>query len=193
MINDVTDKQFRSFSANLKDDTQIVIREAVIQDAADFIRCVKSYLSDGEHMVMEPEEFAPDTSQGREFIYSLVDSENSILLVATHNDRIIGNLDITGGKRNRLRHTGLVGMGAIKEYRDKGLGTLLLQAGIDWATKNSLLEKLWLQVLSDNLPAVSLYKKHGFIEEGRQQRFIRLNEHAYCDNILMSLMLPSVF
>lgn len=122
MIHETTEKRFRPFSANLKDDTQIVIREAVIQDAADFIRCVKSYIADGEHMVMEPEEFAPDTSQGREFIYNLVDSENSILIVAIHNDRIIGNLDITGGKRNRLRHTGLVGMGALKEYRDKGLG-----------------------------------------------------------------------
>jgi len=189
MVHETTDKQFRPFSANLKDDTQILIREAVIQDAADFIRCVKSYIADGEYMVMEPAEFAPDNAQGREFIHNLVDSENSILLVATHNDRIVGNLDITGGQRIRLRHTGLVGMGMLKEYRDKGLGSILLEAGIEWAKKNHLLEKLWLQVLAGNTPAVNIYRKMGFTEEGRQKNFVRAAEGVYYDNILMSLML----
>lgn len=192
MVHERTDKRFKTFSANLKDDTQITIREAVIQDAADFIRCVRNYISHGEYMVMEPDEFAPDNSQGREFIHSLTDSENSILIVATHNDKIIGNLDITGGKRKRLRHTGLIGMGTIREYRDKGLATILLQAGIDWARKNPLLEKLWAQVLSENTAAINLYKKMGFTEEGRQKNFIRFNEHTYYDNILLSLMLRSV-
>ncbi|HRO43566.1 MAG TPA: GNAT family N-acetyltransferase [Flavipsychrobacter sp.] len=189
MVHESTERKLKSFSANLKDETQIVIREAVIQDAADLIRCVRSYISDSEHMVMEADEFAPDIAQGREFIHNFLESENSILIVATHNDRIIGNLDITGGRRNRLRHTGLVGMGMLNEYREKGLGGILLQTGISWAVKNNSIEKLWLQILANNLPAINLYRKMGFEEEGRQKNFVRLDKETYYDNILMSLWL----
>ena len=97
----------------------------------------------------------------------------------------MGNLDITGGRRKRLRHTGLVGMGMLREYREKGLGNILLQTGIKWAQANPLLEKLWLQILADNTPAISLYKKAGFVEEGRQKQFVKLDAHTYYDNILM--------
>jgi len=189
MVYESTEQKFRPFSANLKDDTPVYIREAVIQDAPDLIRCVKNYIADSEYMVMEAEEFAPDIAQGREFIYNFTDSDNSILLVATYNDQIIGNLDITGGRRNRLRHTGLVGMGMLRQYREKGLGLLLLQTGMKWAKSNPLLEKLWLQILADNTPAINLYKKLGFVEEGRQEKFVKLDAHTYYDNILMGFQL----
>ena len=182
----MTDRKLKPFSATLKDETSILIREATIQDAADFIRCVKSYISDSDYMVMEAEEFSPDITQGREFIYNLIDSENSLLIVAMHDEKIVGNLDITGGRRNRLKHTGLVGMGMLKEYRTKGLGSLLLEAGINWAKKNPILEKLWLQILADNSAAISLYKKMGFTEEGRQKNFIKSGEGHYYDNLLMA-------
>lgn len=187
MVYETTDRKLKAFSANLRDDTPIAIREAVIQDAAELIRCVKTYVGDSDYMVMEAEEFAPDITQGREFIQNFIDSENSILIVATHNEKIVGNLDITGGRRKRLRHTGLVGMGMLKEYREKGLGSILLQAGIKWARNNRLLEKLWLQILADNEAAINLYRKFDFMEEGRQNAFVKIDDHTYHDNILMSL------
>jgi RimJ/RimL family protein N-acetyltransferase len=186
MVYESTEQKLSPFAANLKSDIQIFVREAVIQDAADFIRCVRNYIADSTYMVMEPNEFAPDTSQGREFIQNLIESENSLLIVATHNEKIIGNLDITGGRRRRLRHTGLVGMGIAKDYRDKGLGQILLETGIKWARKNPMLEKLWLQIIADNTPALNLYKKMGFIEEGRQKEFIKAGDGQYYDNLLMA-------
>ena len=188
MIHDPIYRKLTPFSANLRDETQVTIREAVVQDAAGFIRCVKTYLAESDYMVMEADEFAPDMSQGREFIQNLTESENSLLLVAVHDDRIIANLDITGGRRRRLRHTGLLGLGMLAEYRSKGLGTLLLQAGIRWAKANPMLEKLWLQILAGNKQAIALYKKLGFEEEGRQKNFVKTPE-GYLDNLLMSYSL----
>ena len=187
MIYEAIDGKIAAFTTTLKDGTEIVVREATIQDAADFIRCVKSYISDNEYQVMEPDEFAPDITQGREFIQSFIESENSILLVATHNDKIVGNIDITGGRRKRLRHTGLIGMGMLREYRSKGLGTTLLETAINWAKKADGLEKIWLQIVADNIPAVKLYKKMGFAEEGRQKQFIRISKGKYSDNLIMSM------
>jgi RimJ/RimL family protein N-acetyltransferase len=187
MIYEAIDGKIAAFTTTLKDGTEIVIREATIQDAADFIRCVKSYISDNEYQVMEADEFAPDLGQGREFIQSFIESENSILLVALHNEKIVGNIDITGGRRKRLRHTGLIGMGMLREYRSKGMGTTLLETAITWAKKNAGLEKIWLQIVAENTPAVQLYKKMGFTEEGRQKQFIRIGKDKYSDNLIMAL------
>ena len=189
MVQDALAGKIAPFNATLKDDSHILIREAVIQDAADLIRCVKSYMSDSEYLVMEPDEFSPDTAQGREFIRNLIETENSLLIVAEHNERIVGNLDITGGQRKRIRHTGLVGMGMLKQYRSIGLGTLLLKTGIKWAQKNPILEKLWLQLLAPNEPAIKLYQKMGFLEEGRQKDFIKMSKDRNEDNLIMALTL----
>jgi RimJ/RimL family protein N-acetyltransferase len=191
MVYETIDKKFPSFSATLKNEQQVVVREATIQDAADFIRCVKGYIAESDFMVMEEEEFAPDIRQGREFIQSFIESDNSLLIVAVHNDKIIGNLDITGGRRIRLRHTGLVGLGMLPEYQNLGLGSVLLKAGIDWASKNPVLEKLWLQIVAANEAAVNLYKKMGFAEEGRQKAFIRSAPGTYYDNLLMAMGLAN--
>jgi ribosomal protein S18 acetylase RimI-like enzyme len=187
MIYEAIDRKVPAFSATLRDGTEIRIREATIQDAPDLIRCIKTYIANSEYQVMEANEFAPDLGQGREFIQNFTESDNSLLLVATQNDNIIGNIDITGAKRRRLRHTGLVGLGVSKEYRSKGLGKLLLTTAIDWAKNDSGLEKLWLQIIAGNLPAIKLYKSMGFVEEGRQKNFIRLSEDEYADNLIMAL------
>lgn len=187
MVYETIDKKFPSFSATLKNEQQVFVREATIQDAADFIRCVKRYIEESEFMVMEADEFAPDIRQGREFIQSFTENDNSLLIVAVHNDTIIGNLDITGGRRIRLRHTGLVGLGMLPEYQKLGLGTILLKGGIDWARKNPVLEKLWLQIVAANEGAVTFYEKMGFVEEGRQKGFIKSGTNTYYDNLLMAM------
>ena len=80
-------------------------------------------------------------------------------------------------------------MGMLKDYRSKGLGTLLLQTAVKWSRKNPIIEKLWLQIIADNAPAIQLYKKMGFVEEGRQKNFIKVSKEKYSDNIVMALSL----
>jgi ribosomal protein S18 acetylase RimI-like enzyme len=48
-----------------------------------------------------------------------------------------------------------------------------------------LIEKVCLGVFHDNLPAIGLYRKFGFKEEGRQPRGIKLGPGDYQDVILM--------
>jgi ribosomal protein S18 acetylase RimI-like enzyme len=181
--------KLQSFTSKLKDGTQVVIREATIHDAAEMIQCIKTYISESPYMVMLPEEFSLTLHQGREWIHAFIEADNSLLIVAEKNGTILGNLDITGAKRNRILHNGLVGMGMLPECRQNGLGSILLQAGIDWAKRNPYLERLWLQVIADNEPAIKLYKKHGFIQEGLQKNFIRTGENSYADNMIMGMTL----
>ena len=61
----------------------------------------------------------------------------------------------------------------------------MLQCLLDWAETSDLIEKLCLAVFADNRPAIDLYKKFGFLEEGRQPHQIKVGPDDYQDVVLM--------
>lgn len=62
-----------------------------------------------------------------------------------------------------------------KNFRDKGIGKLLIKGLLDWAESNPLIEKVSLGVFSTNKRAIALYKKMGFIEEGRKIKEFKMD------------------
>jgi N-acetylglutamate synthase len=64
------------------------------------------------------------------------------------------------------RHIGLFDIVIDKDYRNQGLGQILIESILAWG-RNKGAEYGYLQVLVDNDPAVRLYTKVGFKEEYR--------------------------
>ena len=78
-------------------------------------------------------------------------------------------------------------MGVIAGHRGRGLGRALVGAVID-AARRAGLEKIELSVYASNVPALSLYRSVGFVEEGRKVRGRKV-DGRYDDVILMGLPL----
>ena len=53
-----------------------------------------------------------------------------------------------------------------KQHRGKGAGTYAIREALEHAFSDLNLHRVYLTVLQNNSPAISLYKKFGFIEEG---------------------------
>lgn len=72
-------------------------------------------------------------------------------------------------------------------YRGKGAGTETLCYLLSFGFKDLNLHKIWLRVLTDNTPAVKLYKKFGFITDGvlRKDMYIK---GQYKNLYIMSLL-----
>lgn len=62
------------------------------------------------------------------------------------------------------KHIGLFDITVDKQYRNQGLGKILVENILRWG-KNKGAETGYLQVLIDNTPAIRLYEKIGFREE----------------------------
>jgi len=56
----------------------------------------------------------------------------------------------------------------------RGIGTAQLQSLIDWARGDPVVEKLCLFVHAANQTVIGLYKKMGFLEEGRRVRQVQI-------------------
>lgn len=164
------------------------IREATAADAEQVLAHLQHVVSHPPVMIPKaPEEISLTLAQEQLFLEQLRAAANSLFLIALDGEQVVGNLDIKGLGRKALAHVGVLGMAIQAAYRGQGLGSQLMQAGLDWA-QNSPLKRIELNVYCDNTPAIALYQKFGFVIEGRRKGYV-LHEGQYCDDLIMGLWL----
>ncbi|MDP9839951.1 RimJ/RimL family protein N-acetyltransferase [Neorhizobium huautlense] len=107
-------------------------------------------------------------------------------MVAVADGKVVGWCDIRRGARDAEAHSGVLGMGIIPGYRDRGLGRKLMLATLE-AAKAAGLHRVELHAHADNFRAIALYEKVGFVHEGVARHAIRI-EGRYIDSVLMALI-----
>jgi RimJ/RimL family protein N-acetyltransferase len=83
---------------------------------------------------------------------------------------------------------GEIGMMVAADWRGRGVGTALVAAAVQWARARAL-HKLALSVFPHNDAAIALYRKFGFVEEGRLVQHVRRADGQLWDLIEMGLLL----
>jgi RimJ/RimL family protein N-acetyltransferase len=68
----------------------------------------------------------------------------------------------------------------------QGIGSALLAHLLDWAERDDRVWKIELRVRATNTRAIGLYRKLGFLEEGRFRLRIRLANGAFLDELSMA-------
>lgn len=83
----------------------------------------------------------------------------------------------------RLNHQCEMGLIVGPGFRGRGVGGFLLTHAMKLAKNNFSIELLHLQVYAEN-PAIKLYKRYGFREFGRQEKWIK-EGNAYVARVFM--------
>ena len=109
-------------------------------------------------------------------------NQNLSQYFAIENGEVVGWCDIIPKGYEGLTHVGVLGMGVMKAYRGKGIGTQLLEKAIEHAKQNGI-EKVELDVYESNLAAIALYEKLGFTLEGKRVKGRKLD--GQYDNIVL--------
>lgn len=105
-------------------------------------------------------------------------------LVAEVAGEIVGSIHVQPSKHGY----GEIGMAVQSDWRGRGVGTALMVAAIDWARDHGL-HKLSLSVFAHNEAAIALYRKFGFVDEGRRIKHYRRQSGEIWDGIDMGLLL----
>ena len=148
----------------LKTDESIVVRSPVPDDLRALLAHRREIFEEGEFVVTCPEEF--DFSEEQELlrIRQSIDNPGNVLIVAAAAGQIVGMLGVESRARKRLAHRATLFITVSREWRSRGVGSVLFQSAIGWAEAHPVIEQLCLAVFATNVRAIGLYRKFGFCE-----------------------------
>ncbi|WP_102027797.1 GNAT family N-acetyltransferase [Salirhabdus sp. Marseille-P4669] len=165
----------------------MIIREIQLTDAENLANLMMDVDKQSEYMLWEAGERNINKDAQRQMIESIQAEENSTILVAEIEDRLVGYLLAIGGKARRNKHSAYIVIGIPEAFRGKGIGTKLFLNLDEWAQKHHV-SRLELTVVTKNEAGISLYKKAGFEIEGTKRNSVWIQEE-FVDEYYMSKLL----
>lgn len=164
----------------------VVVRQA---EEADFDGWFDIYAAVAAEGRWIGRELPVDREESRRWFLGTITSSGDpavgLVAIADADGRQVGQLGLHphGG-------IGDLGMAVHASWRGRGVGSALMGAAVDWGRDHEL-HKLALQLWPHNTAALGLYRKFGFVEEGRLHRHYRRRNGELWDAIVMGLVLDT--
>jgi RimJ/RimL family protein N-acetyltransferase len=156
---------------------QFAVRQASADDARGMAELFAAVAAERDGIASEPPiDIAQRTIQ---FADSVASSA-----IAVADGQVIGMIHVEASRHG----FGEIGMLVDRDWRGRGVGSALIQAAIALGREQGL-HKLSLEVFSRNTAAIALYRKCGFLEEGRRTGQYRRASGELWDTIIMGLAL----
>jgi ribosomal protein S18 acetylase RimI-like enzyme len=156
---------------------EFVVRPAAAGDARAMAELFAAVAREGDGIATEP----PVDVAERAALFARTAAGSA---VAVADGQVVGMLHIEVSRHG----FGDLGMVVDRGWRGLGIGSALLEAAVGWARGQGL-HKLSLEVFAHNTAAIALYRKFGFVEEGRRTKQYRRASGELWDSIVMGLML----
>lgn len=170
----------------LRNDKVLILREGEQSDAAEMINYLHKIGGESDFLTFGEGEFKTDMKKQGNFIEEIKKKENGIFIIAEVDEKIVGNINFSGGHRPRIAHTGKMGISVLKDYWGLGIGEHLIRYLIQWAENSNVIKKIDLKVRTDNERGIKLYKKLGFKPVGVISRTMVIG-NIYYNSLYMQL------
>jgi ribosomal protein S18 acetylase RimI-like enzyme len=159
----------------------VEVRPARPGDVRAFLPFWRSVLA--EERFMRNDDLRTTAAQyRRRFRRSWTDDEAHV--VAVEDRRLVGYVVTSRERHPVTRHVATLGIAVAADWRGRGIGTALLSTALAWGAAMGV-EKILLSVYPHNERAIALYRRSGFVEEGRLSRQSR-KSYGYEGEILMA-------
>jgi diaminopimelate decarboxylase len=163
---------------------EVRIRAAAPRDADGFLALYRDIVTEDRFLRVERVLRSVRETKRR---FRRSRTPNEAFLLATEGDRIVGWISIAREPFAVIRHVATFGMAVAADRRGRGIGAALLADALRWAREVGV-EKVELSVFPENRSALALYRRFGFVEEGRLRRHSR-KSYGDVDEILMGVWL----
>lgn len=180
------DNMFEPIIHRLANGRTLTIREPRKEDGRRIHAYIERVAGETDFLTFGPGDSGVTVSEREKQMVDLTNSPNEIALMAEIDGEIAGFLTFTSQKKPRARHRGVFGVTVSREFWGSGIGKSLIRAMIQWARSTSIIRKINLMVRADNIRAIEMYKKLGFVYEGTTTRDLLISDTFY-DAVLMGM------
>ncbi len=169
-------------------DARLAVRKACVGDAESFARMMAD---PGVYPQLLQLPYA-DADQWRHRLADLLaPGKGDHLLVAVDGAEVVGAAGLhLAGASPRRRHVMGLGIHVLPAWHGRGVGGQLMHALCELADRWLGVLRLELEVYADNERAQRLYRRFGFVEEGRHRAFA-LRDGEFVDALSMARMNPA--
>jgi len=164
----------------------VKIRPARVEDAEILCAAEVETARTPGRLVSRPHELKPEAFASR--IAEVRDKGRYV--VAEENGRPVGHAVLEPMSLERVAHVQRLTIVVHPGHHRRGVGAALMRDLVDWATGNPAVGKIELLVRAVNAGAIELYRKFGFVEEGRLKNRIRLEDGSHIDDVAMAWFPP---
>jgi ribosomal protein S18 acetylase RimI-like enzyme len=161
--------------------TSFEVRRARVEDARALAELFAAVAEERDGIATEP---PVDVDARTTQFATSIDGTLVAVAVAVATADVVGSLHIEATRFG----VGEFGMAVARHWRGRGVGSALLAAAIEKARGEGL-HKLSLDVFPHNNQAIALYRRFGFVEEGRRVKHYRRTNGELWDSIAMGLIL----
>lgn len=174
-----------------------LVRPASLDDAPGLLELERAVVRARQGIVKYEDELPPDAAAYLERQREHLAPQEGMAcpLVATMEGRgVVGEGNIVRFKLRMLRHVGLLGLGVHPDAQGIGVGRALMVRLLEWARAHRDADggrvlRVELYVRADNPRAIALYRSVGFELEGTRRGFLRREDGALVDDLVMGLMI----
>lgn len=110
--------------------------------------------------------------------------ESRMFFVATVHDEVVGWVHVSGQETEKLAHTAELTLGVLDAYRGHGIGSHLLNRGMEWAASEGY-EKIYNSVPSTNEAAIDFLRAHGWEREAVREDHYKI-DGEYLDEVMLA-------
>lgn len=163
------------------DGVEFTIRRAREEDLTGLVGAIREAIGGGEYV-------------GAETVADVVDSEGVLLrhnelelrifFVACVDGEVVGWVHLKHPEIQKLAHTAELTLGVLEEYRGHGIGSHLLERGLEWANAKGL-ERIYNSVPASNETAIEFLESRGWAVEAVREDHYKL-DGEYLDEVMMA-------
>ena len=165
-------------------DLRFHIRPARQEDLGGIVGAIRQVAEEGTYIEAES---VADLLDHESALLRHNELESRVFFVATVGDEVVGWVHLNAPELEKLSHTAQLTIGVVDGYRGHGIGSHLLERGLEWAAKNGY-EKVYQSAPSTNETAIEFLEEHGWEIEAVREDHYKIADD-YVDEVMMAVAL----
>lgn len=122
-----------------------------------------------------------------EVLFRHNESEDRVFFVATVDDDAVGWLHVGGVQFPKMSHTAELTLGVLERYRGNGLGSTLMERGLEWARDRGY-RKIYQNLPATNERAIAFLEDQGWSVESTRDGHYRIDDELV-DEVQLAIWL----
>ena len=170
-----TEQRFQS------ENLAFTIRQAREEDLTGLVGAIRQAIGSGEYVNAES---VADVVDSEGVLLRHNELESRIFFVACVDGDVVGWVHLKHPELAKLSHTAELTVGVLEQYRGNGIGSQLLERGLEWATSQGF-ERIYDSLPASNEGAIEFLRERGWTEEARRHDHYKM-DGEYVDEVMMA-------